>query len=139
MNRSFFEGDVIGTKAPPTADLGPLFASSIDVHEATEKGIQDAHDHANDAWKQQAYAALVAVARRTPLFTADEVWAALKGSTTSTHEPSALGPLFRIAAHKGLIQKSGRMVKTKLIQRHREVTEWRSLSLDSDVDKSAAA
>lgn len=130
MKRRYFDGDIIGTKVPPTGDLGPLFAASLEVHEATEAGIQAAHDHANDAWKQTAYAAIVTLARRLPRFTSDEIWKELKDAQPATHEPSALGPLLRIAAHKGLIVKSGEMVKTKLARRHRDVTVWRSLIQD---------
>ena len=124
------DGDIIGTRPRPTADLGPLFAASLAVHEATEAGIQAAHDSANKRWQQVAYAAIVAVARREPTFTADAVWAELQGATPATHALSALGPLFRIAADRGLIRKSGRHLPTTQAQRHRDLVEWRSCITD---------
>lgn len=125
--------DIIGTVAPPSDQWGdlPLAAASLAVHEATEAGIQAAHDHSNTTWKQTAYAAIVAVARRQPRLTADDVWSELKGSTPATHNPSAIGPLFRIAARNGVIRKlPGELVKTVLERRHREIQVWESLIQD---------
>lgn len=146
MSRRFFEADVIGSKAPPSDQWGdlPLAAASLAVHEATEAGIQQAHEHADETWKSTAYAAIVTVARRQAKLTADSIWRQLEGSRPVTHEPSALGPLIRIAARKGIIKKSvGELVKSDLMnekgeaRRHREIQVWDSLILD--VDKSAAA
>ncbi|HEY2851153.1 MAG TPA: hypothetical protein VGI97_14845 [Gemmatimonadaceae bacterium] len=129
----YFDDDIIGSKAPPTdqwADL-PLAAGSLAVHEATEAGIQAVHDHADNRWKQTAYAALVSVARHQAKLSADDVWKALEGSTPTTHNASALGPLFRIAANNGLIKKAvGELVKTRFERRHRELQVWDSLVRD---------
>ena len=133
MKRFAPDSDIIGTAAPPSDQWGdlPLAASSLAVHEATEAGIQAAHDNANTAWKQTAYAAIVTVARRQPRITADDVWRELEGSTPATHNPSALGPLFRIAARNGIIRKiPGEMVMTVLARRHREIQVWESLIQD---------
>lgn len=134
MNRRYFDSDVIGAVAPPTdqwADL-PLAAGSLAVHEATEAGIQAAHDHADETWKSTAYAAIVAVARRQAKLNADDVWDELRNAKPTTHEPSALGPLIRIAARNGIIRKAhGEMVKTKFDRRHRELQVWDSLIVDN--------
>lgn len=133
MNRRFFDADVIGSVAPPTDERGglPLFAESLAVHEATEASIQAAHEHADEQWKQTAYAAIVTVARHQPRLTADDVWDELRGSTPVTHEPSALGPLIRIAANRRIIRKlPGELVKTRFERRHRELQVWESLILD---------
>lgn len=137
MKRSAPTSDIIGTAVPRSGGLDdlPLWAGTEQdaarAEAAREAAIQQAHDHANEAWKQVAYAALVAVARRKAVFTADCVWLALHDAKPVTHEPSALGPLFRIAARKGLIQKTGRLVPTTQSQRHRDLTEWRSLIVDA--------
>ncbi len=106
----------------------PLFADLADA--AKEAGIQAAHDHANEQWKQTAYAALVEVARRLARFTAQDVWAHLKGAKPATHEPSALGPLFLIAARHGICAKTGRYVRPVTTTHHRDVAEWESLIVD---------
>ncbi|HEX7828668.1 MAG TPA: DUF87 domain-containing protein [Thermoanaerobaculia bacterium] len=134
MTRRFFEADVIGAVAPPTDERAglPLFAASLAVHEATECSIQAAHEHADETWKQTAYAAIVCIARRQAKLTADDVWEELKGSTPTTHEPSALGPLIRVAANKRVIRKlPGELVKTRFERRHRELQVWESLIVDS--------
>lgn len=142
MTRKYFDSDVIGTKTPPSdqwADL-PLAAASLAVHEATEAGIQAAHEHADETWKQTAYAAIVTVARRQAKLTADSIWKELDGSTPKTHNASALGGLIRIAARKGIIRKAvGELVKSELLnekgeaRNHREIQVWNSLILDQDV------
>ncbi len=135
MTRFNADCDIIGARVPSSGvtDL-PLFNASLEVQEARERAIQAAHDHANETWKQTAYAAIVEVARRQPTLTADHVWAHLKGAKPATHEPSALGPLFRIAARRGVIQKRvGELVTSTLLkpdgkaQRHRELQVWSSL------------
>lgn len=108
----------------------PLWEGTTEAEKARLDAIQRAHDHANAQWKETAYAALVTCARRLATLTADDVWQELHGAKPATHNLSALGPLFLIAARKGLIRKTGRMVPTILTQRHRDVTEWASLNLD---------
>ncbi len=137
--KRFFESDVIGSETPPSdgwSDL-PLAATSLAVHEATEAGIQAAHEHADETWKQTAYAAIVTVARRQKKLTADSIWKELDGSTPKTHNASALGGLIRIAARKGIIKKAvGELVKSELLnekgeaRNHREIQVWDSLIMD---------
>jgi hypothetical protein len=133
MTRFDADCDIIGSRVPSSGvtDL-PLFNASLEVQEARERAIQAAHDHANEAWKQAAYSAIVECARRLARLTSDDVWDHLQGSRPATHNPSALGPLFRIAARRGVIQKSGAMVPTRLERRHREVTEWVSLICEQE-------
>lgn len=108
----------------------PLWEGTTEAEQARLDAIRRVHEHANAVWKETAYAALLTCARRYAVFTSDLVWAELKGSKPATHNLSALGPLFLIAARKGLIRKTGRMVPTTLTQRHRDLTEWASLVLD---------
>lgn len=133
MNRAAPMDDIIGTAVPKSGGLQdlPLFADAPAAAAAREAAIQQAHDNANEAWKQNAYAALVAVSRRKEFFTSDDVWEELEGTTAKTHAPSAIGPLFRIAARKGLIQKTNQSLPTVQTQRHRDLTVWRSLNRDA--------
>lgn len=133
-NYTEFEDGVVPARAPSPGVVGlPLFAETDEAaaQKAREEAIQRAHDHADERWKQTAYAAICTVARRIALFTADDVWDELKGSTPTTHNPSALGPLFRIAASRKVCEKSGDQLPTRQAQRHRDLTVWASLILDA--------
>lgn len=130
MRTADLEEGIIGTRVPRRVDDLPLFATDDDAQRARDAAIQQAHDHANETWKQTAYSALVEVARTCATFTSVEVWKHLHGAKPTTHEPSALGPLFLIAARKGICQKTGRYVYPATTTHHREVAEWESLVLD---------
>ena len=110
----------------------PLWQTTTEAEQTRQDAIKAAHEHANAAWKETAYAAILTCARRFAVFTADCVWEELKGATPATHNPSALGPLFLIAARKGLIRKTGQVVPTTLPRRHRDLTEWASNILDQE-------
>jgi hypothetical protein len=90
---------------------------------ARADGIARAEENANEAWKQIAYEVLLRVADRGRPFTADDVWDRMDESV-STHEPSALGPVFLKASRAGRIVKTGRTCPTRYARRHRELTEW---------------
>lgn len=133
------EEGIIGTRVPARHPLDglPMWEAAKqddDALAAAERArtlaIQQAHDHANETWKQAAYSALVEVARKCATFTACDVWAHLKGAKPTTHEPSALGPLFLIAARKGICAKTGRYVRPVTTTHHRDVAEWASCILD---------
>lgn len=126
---------IVPRRVPPSLlDELPLWASAKQPDQHVEEGIQRAHDHANDKWKSAAHAAIIAVARRMRFFTSDDVWDELKGCTETTHNPSALGPLFRIVARSGLIQKSGLPdARTRYTEtRHRNLTVWQSLMYEGN-------
>lgn len=93
--------------------------------DAKRHAIQQADVHADTQWREAAYAALRDVASTGQDFTADDVWEALKGTDATTHEPSALGPVFLRAARARLIVKTGRRVLSRSSRRHRDLTVWR--------------
>lgn len=135
--------DVVGAVVPARNPLDslPLFeaakqdnAALAAAEQARNDAIQRAHDHANDQWKQAAYSAICEVARRRAVFTSDHVWAHLSGAKPSTHEPSAIGPLFLLAARKGICAKTGRYVRSTSTDHHRDVAEWKSLVLDTALE-----
>jgi hypothetical protein len=76
-------------------------------------GMKAADDHANVLWKRVTDAAILAVARRMPEFTVDDVLDELESipEAPSTHNLSALGPRM-----KEVSQTLGYMVAT---DRHR--------------------
>ena len=91
---------------------------------AREDAIQRAEDHADEEWKRAAYDAVILTARLRPTFTADDVWERIGDS--STHEPSALGPVFLRASRAGLIVKTGYMRPSRNARRHRDLVVWRA-------------
>lgn len=104
-----------------------------DARHATDAAVARADLNADREWRSIAYEAVVACAGRGP-FTADDVWAILDYHDASTHEPAALGPVFRRAAADGLIVKTGRLVPSRLTRRHRDLTEWAANPGSTDRD-----
>ena len=96
--------------------------------EARHDAITRADDHANPEWREQAFTALTKVARMRLTFTADDVWDELAGADETTHNPSALGPVFLRASKAGLICKTGELRLSRQTQRHRDLTVWRRAS-----------
>jgi hypothetical protein len=94
---------------------------------ARDDGIARGDTHAHPRWKVRAYCAVVWCAENLDVFTADQVWERLEadGVDVSTHNPSALGPVFLAVAREGLIVKTGRMPLTRNPRRHRNLVEWR--------------
>lgn len=97
----------------------------LDALAAKEDAISCADAHADADWKEAAYRAVCEVADRLPDFTADDIWPLLERSGESTHEASALGPVFLRAARAGLIEQTGEMRQTRLSRRHRKLTVWK--------------
>ena len=92
---------------------------------AREDAISRADDHADPAWKEAAYIAVLWCAHIHPDFTADEVWHRLAlHHDITTHEPSALGPVFLRASHAGRIRKTGEQRASTNPVRHRDLTVW---------------
>jgi hypothetical protein len=113
-------------RRPGEACLWGCHTDPAPAAEAKADGIQRADDHANERWKTDAYNAVRFLATAGFPFTADDVWAQLSGQgvDSSTHEPSALGPIFLKASRNKIIVKTGRLVPTRYARRHRDLTEW---------------
>ena len=65
----------------------------------TDEAVERAGAHADAAWLRSALAAVELAARGRSLFTTDDVYEYLEGST---HEPRAMGAVMRKAAAAGL-------------------------------------
>lgn len=72
-----------------------------------ETGLERVDRAAEPDWKDLAYEAVEATARRLPEFISDDVWE--YGGLESTREDRALGPVFLRAARAGLIVKTDRV------------------------------
>lgn len=100
-----------------------LFAAQ----EAKEAAIQRSEDHANEAWKAAAYAAVEACAQRRETLIVDDVWPYLEALSETTHDFRALGPVMRKAAKEGVIAKTDQF---RLSHAHNHGTPrpvWKSL------------
>ena len=93
---------------------------------AKESGIALADHNADAGWKARAYDAVITIARLRLAFTSDDVieWMTAHGGFDADVNPAALGPVFRRAAANCEIKKTGRMIPTRMRQRHRDLTEW---------------
>ena len=101
-----------------------MTTSFFDRH--IQPAIHQAERNADEQWKEAAAECLRQVAETHAEFTADEVQHLLDEREVTTHNPSALGPVFLAAARGGLIVNTNRMVQTKIPRRHRKVTVWKS-------------
>jgi len=102
-----------------------------DAFTAREVAIARADANAAPDWKRAAREALAWCASHHETFTADEVLARLAAvGAPSTHEPSALGPVFLAASRSGAIVKTGELRPTRLARRHRDLTVWRASTPD---------
>lgn len=99
-------------------------ASLFDAIEAREDGIARSGRHADPEWWDAAFAAIVCAACAHVDFTADDVRARIDLNVT-THQPAALGHVFRAAQRAGLIEKAGYVRPTRDPIRHRDLTVWR--------------
>jgi len=98
-----------------------------DAEMARADAIARADMHADLVWKHQARAAVQWCADNLADFTADDVWWRLETvEAATTHEPSALGPVFMWAAKQRLIRKTGTVRPSRLARRHRDLTVWMS-------------
>jgi uracil-DNA glycosylase len=105
----------------------PSLIDPVAAAAAKQAGIDAADAYADEVWKQAAYLAIARLCVLLDEFTADEVWEELQGTTATTRQPSALGPVFMQARDDGLIVNTGRLRPTKLSRRHRDITVWRSV------------
>jgi hypothetical protein len=87
-------------------------------------GLRRVEEHADPAWIDDAYAAIVLTARGLEEFISDDVWNFT--GLPWPREARALGPVFRRAQSANVIEKTGRYRKSV----HSNMTEkpiWRSL------------
>lgn len=101
-----------------------------------EDAIATADQNADDEWKKAAYTCIRQCVLRHTEFTSDDVIEMLEKewAQVTTHNLSALGGLFQKAQRVGLIENTGRMEYTRLPQRHRKITVWRSIPQTSHTE-----
>lgn len=98
-----------------------------------DQALDEVEEHAASTWKSDALAAVRALARALPEFSADEVWHRLAVMDSHTYEPRALGSIMREAARRGWITSSGRYrPSTRHECKARPVMVWLSLIQEGD-------
>lgn len=96
-----------------------------DAGRAKADAVYRADLHADIRWKIAAQEAVRWCADNYPEFTADQVWKRLAAtSNATTHEPSALGPIFLWASRQKIIRKTGYVRLSEFTRRHRDLTVW---------------
>jgi DNA-binding GntR family transcriptional regulator len=90
-----------------------------------QAAIQEAEDHADQAWLNAAQRIVHELVQAGEPFTTDDVWDRLDRMDVHTHEPRALGAVMRHAARTGLIVNSGLYCKSSRAQNHaRPIPRW---------------
>ena len=79
--------------------------------------------HADDSWLARARAVVLSVSASRTEFTSDDLWSA---GLPKPREPRALGAVLRELARQGLIESTGRFVRTTQVSRHAApILVWR--------------
>lgn len=114
----------------PSLFESTLFVQALETNWADDiqPSIDKADTNADDDWKAAADRIIRGLAESMAEFTADDLVERLERENVSTHEPSALGPVFLRARAAGLIENTGRMIQSRIPRRHRKITVWRSLA-----------
>lgn len=87
---------------------------------ALDSALATVEDAACDVWKESAWMVLVNLAMRGNEFTTDAVWLMLsEWRIPPPREPRAMGAMVRRAVRVGLIEGTGRMVKSERVGCHR--------------------
>lgn len=84
-----------------------------EIERITQEAINRAGDHASTRWlmvAEDTVRRLAAWPHRA--FTSCDVWAVLDGQECTTHEPRALGAVFRKLKAEGIIRPTGRYTKS---------------------------
>jgi hypothetical protein len=100
------------------------------VKQAIDQALAAVDENADRDWRQAADLSLAKAAGSLSELTADDVLEILEADYphATTHNRSALGPVFLRAQRSGLIENTGRIEQSRLVQRHRKITVWKSLA-----------
>jgi hypothetical protein len=87
------------------------------VQEQIREGMAQAEQNACQEWKTVITGCILAVARKLPELTVDDVLSEIESipesQRPSTHNLSALGPMMRNAAKDGLISRTGKFLRSE--------------------------
>jgi hypothetical protein len=93
-----------------------------------DEGIQQVEDNANAAWTNLVLKIIQELSAQCSTLTSDDVWLELqKYPETKTHQPSAMGAMFRRAFSIGFIVSTDSFVLSKRPSSHaRPIRVWQS-------------
>lgn len=93
-----------------------------------DEALIQVEENANAAWSALVLQLIGEIASRLPKVTSDDVWGELKNyPEVQTHQPSAMGAMFRRAASLGLIVPTDSFVLSKRPSSHaRPIRIWES-------------
>lgn len=93
-----------------------------------DAALADVEANANTAWCGLTLALIESLARQQSELTSDDVWKALADFPNyKTHQPSAMGAMFKRAASKNLIATTDRFVQSARPSSHaRPIRVWSS-------------
>ncbi len=97
-----------------------------------EEALEQVQQHANDDWYDAALRFLYDLCLSREAITSDDLWKQLECTLYRTHEPRALGAVFREAAKEGWLRKTDRVINTTRPEsHHRPIRVWESLLFTS--------
>ena len=93
-----------------------------------DKALEQVEDNANKAWTDLVEKIISDLADEMIQFTSDDVWNELKNyPEVQTHQPAAMGAMFRKATTLGLIKPSDSFIASKRpISHARPIRVWTS-------------
>ena len=93
-----------------------------------DEALAQVEDNANAEWTALVTKIIVDLSNQMSLLTSDDVWNELKNyPDVQTHQPAAMGAMFRKAKSTGYIQPTDRFVASKRSVSHaRPIRVWES-------------
>jgi hypothetical protein len=107
---------------------GTLFGKEYIGEKLMREGVERVWKNELVPWKERALEAIMDTAIHNDIFTADDVrdWADDTG-LEEPHHPNAWGAAFRVAILNGVMERTGRFVKSRRPNQHaRMVPQYRS-------------
>jgi hypothetical protein len=94
-----------------------------------DAGLQQVEENANKEWTELVIDIIETLARTSSQVDSDKVWVELqKFPQIQTHQPSAMGAMFKLASNKGWITPTDRFVNSKRPSSHaRPIRVWNSI------------
>jgi hypothetical protein len=93
-----------------------------------DEALEQVEDNANTAWTDLVTKIIGQLANRLDHFTSDDVWDELKNyPQIQTHQPAAMGAMFKKASNIGYIKPTARFIASKRAVSHaRPIRIWTS-------------
>ena len=93
-----------------------------------DEALEQVEDNANKAWTDLVTKIISQLSNRLDFFTSDDVWDELKNyPEVQTHQPAAMGAMFKHASQMGQIQPTNRFIASKRPVSHaRPIRVWNS-------------